>query len=48
MITGREKPWSARLQRPELKNVVRLDREFDDRLPAEATGLDVVVVAFYV
>jgi len=41
-------PWSARLSKPILGNVVRVDREFDDPLPAEATNLDaVLVVLFY-
>ena len=38
-----EKPWSERLQKPVMKNVVRVDRELDDPLPPEATGLDLVV-----
>ena len=43
-----EKPWSARLALPSMKNVVRVDREFDDPLPPEATGLDaVIIVLFY-
>jgi predicted methyltransferase len=43
-----EKPWSARLALPAMKNVVRVDREFDDPLPPEATGLDaVIIVLFY-
>ena len=41
-------PWTARLQKPELRNVVRADRQFEDPLPPEATGLDVVLnVLFY-
>ena len=41
-------PWTARLQKPELTNVVRADREFDDPLPPEATGLDAVLdILFY-
>src|SRR3954462_11831114 len=28
-----DKPWSERLARPVMKNVVRADREFDDPLP---------------
>jgi predicted methyltransferase len=41
-------PWTARLAKPALANVVRADREFDDPLPPEATNLDVVVdVLFY-
>jgi predicted methyltransferase len=43
-----EKPWSARLSKPIMKNVVRVDREFDDPLPKEAHDLDSVVdVLFY-
>ena len=41
-------PLTARLQKPVLSNVVRLDREFDDPLPPEATNLDAVLsVLFY-
>lgn len=43
-----EKPWSERLAKPVMKNVVRADREFDDPLPKEAHDLDaVVIVLFY-
>jgi predicted methyltransferase len=35
-------PWSERLQRPSMRKVVRVDREFDDPLPPEAHDLDVV------
>lgn len=43
-----EKPWSARLARPVMKNVKRVDREFDDPLPPEAKDLDAVfLVLFY-
>jgi predicted methyltransferase len=43
-----EKPWSERLAKPVMKNVVRVDREFDDPLPPEAKNLDVVfMVLFY-
>jgi predicted methyltransferase len=38
-----DKPWSARLQRPSMKNVVRIDREFDSPLPPEAANLDLVI-----
>jgi predicted methyltransferase len=42
------KPWSERLEKPELKNVVRADRELDDPLPPEAKDLDLVTfVLFY-
>jgi predicted methyltransferase len=36
------KPWGERLARPAMKNVVRVDREFDDPLPPEAKDLDAV------
>jgi predicted methyltransferase len=43
-----EGPWSERLATPVMKNVVRVDREFDDPLPPEAKDLDAVfVVLFY-
>jgi len=43
-----EKPWSLRLAKPVMKNVVRLDREFDDPLSKEAHDLDAVtIVLFY-
>lgn len=43
-----EKSWSARLAKPINKNVVRVDRELDDPLPAEAKNLDAVIdVLFY-
>jgi len=43
-----DKPWSLRLATAPMKNVVRVDREFDDPLPPEATGLDaVIMVLFY-
>ena len=35
-------PWSERLKKPVMKNVVRVDREFDDPLPPEARNLDAV------
>jgi predicted methyltransferase len=43
-----EKPWSARLAKPVMKNVVRTDRDFDDPFPPEAKNLDAVfIVLFY-
>jgi len=43
-----EKPWSARLQKPLMSKVVRVNREFDDPLPPEARDLDAVfMVLFY-
>ena len=41
-------PWTERLAKPALANVVRSDREFDDPFPPEAKDLDVVLdVLFY-
>jgi predicted methyltransferase len=37
-----EKPWSERLKKPVMANVVRADRELDDPLPPEAHDLDAV------
>jgi predicted methyltransferase len=43
-----EKPWSERLKKPVMKNVVRLDREFDEPFPDTVRDLDaVLVVMFY-
>ena len=43
-----EKPFSERLAKPVMANVVRVDREFDDPLPPEAHDLDAVfLVLFY-
>ncbi len=39
-----QKSWPARLQRPAMKNVVRVDRELDDPLPPEAKNLDAVLI----
>jgi predicted methyltransferase len=36
--------WAARLARPTMAGVVRVDREFDAPLPPDATGLDLVVM----
>lgn len=37
-------PWTERLAKPALANVVRADREFDAPLPPEATNLDAVLM----
>lgn len=43
-----EEPWSQRLTKPEMANVVRVDRPFDDPLGPENTGLDAAInVLFY-
>jgi len=41
-------PWTERLAKPVMSNVVRADREFDDPFPPEAKNLDVVLdILFY-
>ena len=41
-------PWTARLATPVMRNVVRLDRPFDDPFPRDVRGLDQVwLVLFY-
>lgn len=42
-----EKPWSERLKRPVMQSVVRVDREFDDPLPPDAKGLDLVMMNLF-
>ena len=43
-----EKPWGARLAKPAMKGVVRLDRDFDDPFPADIRPLDAVtMILFY-
>jgi predicted methyltransferase len=43
-----EKPWSERLRKPLMKNVVRVDAEFDAPIPPEVKNLDgVFLVLFY-
>ena len=43
-----EAPWSARLTRPIMRNVVRVDRDFDDPLPPDVRDLDaVLLILFY-
>src|SRR3990172_11671284 len=40
--------WSARLQKEPLRNVLRLDRPFDDPFPPDVRDLDaVLIVLFY-
>jgi predicted methyltransferase len=36
-------PWTTRLAKPVMSRVVRVDRELDDPLPPEASGLDAVL-----
>jgi predicted methyltransferase len=36
--------WPARLERPAMKDVVRVDREFEDPFPPEAKNLDLVLI----
>ena len=43
-----EKPWAARLAKPENKRVVRVDHELEEPFPPEAKDLDCVIdVLFY-
>jgi len=43
-----EVPWSARLVKPVMANVIRVDREFDAPLPPDVHDLDaVLIVLFY-
>ncbi len=43
-----ERPWTQRLSKPEMADVVRVDRPFDDPLGREHTGLDAAInVLFY-
>jgi predicted methyltransferase len=44
VLGGSDAPWRARLARPSMKTVVRVDRELDDPFPPEASGLDLVVI----
>jgi predicted methyltransferase len=37
-------PWTARLAKPVMANVVRLDREFDDPFPPDLRDLDAVLM----
>jgi predicted methyltransferase len=39
-----EAPWSARLAKPLMKDVVRLDRDFEDPFPADVRDLDAVLI----
>lgn len=43
-----EKGWTERLTKPVNKNVIRVNREFDEPLPPEAKDLDaVIMILFY-
>jgi predicted methyltransferase len=43
-----QQPWTERLQKPVMSNVVRLDRPFDDPFPEDVRDLDaVLIVLFY-
>lgn len=41
-----EESWGTRLKSPVMARVVRVDRDFDDPLPPEATNLDAVIISF--
>jgi predicted methyltransferase len=42
-----DKPWSARLATPAMKNVRRVERELESPLPPEAKNLDLVVMVLF-
>lgn len=43
-----ENPWSLRLNKPVMQNVLRVDRPLEDPLPVQARNLDAVInVLFY-
>jgi predicted methyltransferase len=42
-----EGPWSARLKRPAMHNVVRVDRELEDPFPPDAAELDAVLMYLF-
>jgi predicted methyltransferase len=42
-----EAPWSERLKKPVMANVVRVDREFDSPLPTDTRPLDVVLLILF-
>lgn len=42
-----QKPWTERLQKPIMANVVRLDRDFDEPLPPDVKDLDVVFLLLF-
>jgi predicted methyltransferase len=43
-----EKPWTERLAKPVMANVVRFDRDFDEPLPSDIKDLDrVLMLLFY-
>jgi predicted methyltransferase len=48
MVNGfADKAWPERLKRKSMKNVVRVDRELEDPLPAKASKLDLVVMNLF-
>lgn len=42
-----EKPWTERLQKPVMANVVRFDRDFDEPLPSDVKDLDAVLLLLF-
>lgn len=42
-----EKSWTARLVRPAMRDVVRLDRELEDPFPSDEHALDLVVMVLF-
>jgi predicted methyltransferase len=47
MFQNARKAYEARMQRPAMKNTVRLDRPFDDPVPPEVGGFDLVTFFFF-
>jgi predicted methyltransferase len=47
MFQNARKAYEARMQRPAMKNTVRLDRPFDDPVPQEVGGFDLITFFFF-
>jgi predicted methyltransferase len=47
LFPNARKNYDARLRRPAMKNTVRLDRPFEDPVPADAGGFDLVTFFFF-
>jgi predicted methyltransferase len=47
LFPGARKAYAARAQGPAMKNAVRLERPFDDPLPPEVTGFDLITFFFF-
>lgn len=47
LFENARKSYTARMQRPAMKNTVRLERPFDDPVPADVGGFDLVTFFFF-